>query len=145
MPPFRSILEGSYRREARKKRDSESEAAYRASLCHHRDNEVPREYEDLVAPSRNDRHHTPATLTEANSLWIAATSPAGKALADEGKVEGRGNTHRAAPGPATALQSAIADVEFRKLGVDRVLVGASRRQSEFPGRDEARAPRVPGV
>lgn len=82
---------------------------------------------------------------QAGPPRMAVTSPAGKALADEGKVEGRGNTHRAAPGPATALWSVIAYVEFRKLGVDRVLVGAGRRQSEFPGRDEARSPRVPGV
>jgi len=82
---------------------------------------------------------------QAGPPRMAATSPAGKALADEGKVEGRGNTHQAAPGSATALRSALADVEFRKLGVDQVLVGAGRCQSEFPGRDEARAPRVPGV
>ena len=62
--PPRGELSAPLSKEARKKRDAESEAAFRASLQRYGGNEALREYEGLVARGRGNR---PATPTEADS------------------------------------------------------------------------------
>ena len=62
--PSRGELSASLSKEARKKRDAESEAAFRASLQRYGGDEALREYEGLVARGRGNR---PATPTEADS------------------------------------------------------------------------------